>query len=769
MFLLNKVDQSDYPLNFVSNNQFRQRAMKKYSILLIIFTLLWQVCFPAEKYVWKNVTIGGGGYVTGIIACATQKNLFYAKTDVGGAYRWNEEQQSWISLTDWVSKGEMGYLGVESIAIDPQHPNKLYISAGLEYYPATKPAIFYSDDYGNTFNKTLVPFMIHGNGYGRGVGERLIVDPNDSTILFCGTRKDGLWKSSDMARTWTKVSSFPVSETENGNGICAVVIDPASGLKGSASKTIFVGVSKMGASNLFVSNDAGETWKPVEGQITNFAPQRMVITPNNYLIVTYGDGAGPHASKTELLISGNLLKYNIQDKKWFEITPSRATKAALSGVSFQQDSSHILMVTSTNAWWVQDWVSSKTVKGDEIYRSTDGGITWTSLFAKKKTKLEVGEFEWGNPTSNSDPVSLHWATCITIDPFNGNRAFVNSGNGIFMCDNLNDSITNWKFQVKGLEETVPLGIVSPAGGASLLSVVGDYDGFRHDVLTKSPTKGRYKPQIGTTRTIDFAENDPHIVVRAGSSAFVSRDNAKTWESLIPPFPEAKDGSLAISPDGKTVVWCPDNSPIYTTSNYRNWALAVGSIKGQRVISDRVNSSKFYFFNNKALYFSNNKGATFSKGSTDPALTNVRKIRCSPGIEGDIWIPSADNGLYRTTWINNLPAFTKIDKVTNCEAVGFGKAKTGKKFPAIYIWGVVDSIEGIFRSDDEGKSWVRINDDAHEFGGTGDANEIIGDPRIYGRVYMSTAGRGIVYGDLVGGKDSKVVLDPEDYSKVKKTK
>src|SRR5574344_1081223 len=140
--------------------------MRKYSILLIIFTLLWQVCFPAEKYVWKNVTIGGGGYVTGIIACPTQKNLFYAKTDVGGAYRWNEEQQSWISLTDWVSKGEMGYLGVESIAIDPQHPNKLYMSAGVEYYLATKPAIFYSDDYGNTFSKTLGPFMIHGNGYG---------------------------------------------------------------------------------------------------------------------------------------------------------------------------------------------------------------------------------------------------------------------------------------------------------------------------------------------------------------------------------------------------------------------------------------------------------------------------------------------------------------------------------------------------------------------------------------------------------------------------
>jgi hypothetical protein len=44
----------------------------------------------------------------------------------------------------------------------------------------------------------------------------------------------------------------------------------------------------------------------------------------------------------------------------------------------------------------------------------------------------------------------------------------------------------------------------------------------------------------------------------------------------------------------------------------------------------------------------------------------------------------------------------------------------------------------------GASWVRINDDAHQFGMLG---TISGDPRIYGRVYVGTQGRGIVYGDL----------------------
>ena len=51
--------------------------------------------------------------------------------------------------------------------------------------------------------------------------------------------------------------------------------------------------------------------------------------------------------------------------------------------------------------------------------------------------------------------------------------------------------------------------------------------------------------------------------------------------------------------------------------------------------------------------------------------------------------------------------------------------------------------GFFRSDDEGSSFARINDDAHQYGGS---NVIIGDPRVYGRAYIAPGGRGILYGE-----------------------
>ena len=40
--------------------------------------------------------------------------------------------------------------------------------------------------------------------------------------------------------------------------------------------------------------------------------------------------------------------------------------------------------------------------------------------------------------------------------------------------------------------------------------------------------------------------------------------------------------------------------------------------------------------------------------------------------------------------------------------------------------------------------MRVNDDAHEFGGPANGQFVMGDVNTYGRVYMSTAGRGIVY-------------------------
>jgi hypothetical protein len=77
----------------------------------------------------------------------------------------------------------------------------------------------------------------------------------------------------------------------------------------------------------------------------------------------------------------------------------------------------------------------------------------------------------------------------------------------------------------------------------------------------------------------------------------------------------------------------------------------------------------------------------------------------------------------------------------------GKAASGQSYPAVFISGQVTNVTGIFRSDDQGTSWVRLNDDQHQFG-LASIHTFCADPRVFGRVYFGTEGRGIIYGDII---------------------
>jgi len=47
-------------------------------------------------YNWKSVVIDGGGFVTGIIFSKAKAGVLYIRTDVGGAYRYDPTNRSWI-------------------------------------------------------------------------------------------------------------------------------------------------------------------------------------------------------------------------------------------------------------------------------------------------------------------------------------------------------------------------------------------------------------------------------------------------------------------------------------------------------------------------------------------------------------------------------------------------------------------------------------------------------------------------------------------------
>jgi hypothetical protein len=160
---------------------------------------------------WKNVKIVGGGMIPGIIFNTTQEGLAYVRTDMGGAYRWNPENESWIPLTDFAGLEDYGRLGIPSIATDPVEPNRVIIASGTytNDWDGTPSQMLVSEDYGDTFTRIDMPFKMGGNMPGRGAGERLAIDPNNNKIVYFGSFGNGLWRSGDYGHTWEEVTSFP--------------------------------------------------------------------------------------------------------------------------------------------------------------------------------------------------------------------------------------------------------------------------------------------------------------------------------------------------------------------------------------------------------------------------------------------------------------------------------------------------------------------------------------------------------------------------------
>ena len=161
---------------------------------------------PSQPYTWKNVKVGGGGFIPGIVFSPIEKDLVYLRSDIGGAYRWDAPLGEWIPLHDQFP--ESTYFGTESIAPDPVDPNLVYLAAGMSRREPA--AIMRSRDRGKTWDIFPVTFTMGGNENGRGVGERLAIDPNQTNILYFASRHDGLQRSTDHAETWHEVDSFPV-------------------------------------------------------------------------------------------------------------------------------------------------------------------------------------------------------------------------------------------------------------------------------------------------------------------------------------------------------------------------------------------------------------------------------------------------------------------------------------------------------------------------------------------------------------------------------
>jgi len=661
---------------------------------------------------WKNVAIGGGGYVTGIYLHPKEANLAYIRTDNGGFFRWNSQDQSWIPLSDKFPPSQLNYYGGEALAVDPNNADLVYIAAG-KYVSAGPGALFKSTNRGATWVQSNLNVPMGGDEQMRWAGNRLVVNPFDSNLLLFGSRRNGLWRSTDAGMTWTQVTNLPATPDPN-IGILAIAFDP------KVSGKVYLGAHGDG---IYQSSDAGITWSKMVGSPVQ--AMKLNVAPDSTLYVTSA-------------ISPGVSKY--VNNTWQDITPPDAPNSLYDGLSVHPTNPNQLLV-------------SLGATGDtKIFYSQDGGATWVN-----KQSTTNSTVPWFPP----DFFSNH-ASAIEFDPQVPNRVWLTDWFAIWRTDDITANPASWTNYEKGHEQTVVFSVVSPPTGPLLLSGIADIDGFYHQKLDSYPSQrmGSENPgeYFGDTYSIAYCALKPNYLVRLVGKQWkstytgaTSTDGGLTWK-LFPTFPAnalAQRVAVSATNPQKFVVTVSEGQPWQTSDGGASWQPVSGLPNGltgpwnwtQPLAADGVNGDKFYYYANGTVYRSDDGGLSFNPVNTGLPKADWHSIKTMPGVEGDVWVSLDDQGLYRSKDGGNT--FAKISSVTTANLFAFGKAPDGSPFPFLYVYGTLtQGGAGIFSSATAGKRWSNITQPDTPIGTKPTFLE--GSKQQVGLVFIGTNGRGIYY-------------------------
>jgi xyloglucan-specific exo-beta-1,4-glucanase len=740
--------------------------------------------------------MGGGGYVPGIIYHPTVANLRYARTDVAGVYRWDNTHSTWIALTDGFSRLDGGHEGTESMALDPTDANKVYMTTSL-YVSSGNGRFYYSSNQGNTWSHVDLPFPVGANNQGRAVGERLMVDPNLPSTMFYASRTAGLWKSTNSGLNWSQVTSLSSyvmsgSDMSNSNGGHPIGAEfvvfganvPTTGFTptGSATQTIYVGVAPdykglAGLSHyLYKSTDGGATWTGISlpAAVTGAIAANSLHIPHlarasdGVIYVPFTSGSGPGSGSPSAL-------YKYDGTTWTKLIASGEGVyfGGIGGLAAQGSGATTKIVFGVSGTWGDDpWVQI-------AMRSADGGQTWTEIGRSGDLQGSTNFHDASGTTQAANLGYSGWVDDLDMDPFNPDNVSYVVGGGIWSTNEAFSTATpHWRFDVSGIEEMANLGLMAPPPTASYLlaSVHGDTGIYVHTSLTAAPTRS---PNLGASSAlggfgngtgIDMAWSNPAFIAAVGSFStsrgVYSTDSGVTWTefpSLPPSASVASDNStVVVTADGANIIWAIGGQiPYYTTNRGTSWTatnLPAPSVAYHMAV-DRRNPLKVYAYDHGGnWWFGNPPGKFYS--STDGGHTftvnarnwdhngyGVTDLAVNPFAEGDIWLADANNLWHSldsgATWTKLTAMATVGVEYTNVHGaikVALGAPAVGASYSAaVYLVGTINGTDAVYRSDDQGLTWTRIDDDLHRYGGV---SRIVADSRVYGRVVM--AGRGMDY-------------------------
>lgn len=717
---------------------------------------------PGERYAWRHVAIGGGGFITGLDADPTGATRV-ARTDVYGAYLWLPRENRWAQLVTSATMPEADRVqdgmneGVYEIVVAPSRPERLYM--------AIKGRVFRSDDRGAHFatmsRAAPFPVAFDPNSPARHYGPFLAVDPADPDLVLFGTPQAGLLRSADGGATWERVASVPPG-TKPGPQAPGVAIWFERGAGGRTTGRILAVSPGRG---LFVSEDRGRGFAPLTpaGQPQPMSVKQGAFAPDGAFYAVDPESRSVWVRRANA---------------WTDLTgrpglgPARYAAVAVNPRNGQI--------------YVLD-------EGGRARRSEDGGQSFVPL----PHRVRVGE---GDPPWLRVTNLPYFATSqVVFDPVVPDRLWNAAGAGPFYADLGGGMLqVTWTSQARGIEELVANDVVQPPGQAPLFAAWDFGIHRKPDLDAYSTTYGPKERVLIAAQQLAWSPSNPSFIVTNASDtrttccaedgnavmAGYSEDAGRTWTKFAtlptPPGTKPEDpwrmafGTIAVAAgDVNNIVWAPTNnrSPFYTLDRGRTWQRV--SLPGERLpftgshahyylprrtmTADRVEPHTFYFVHSgegenralQGLWRTRDGGANWERvftGEIAPTSQYAAKLRAVPGHAGHLFFTSAVGGgetrLRRSR--DGGATWDIVEGVTRVDDVAFGKAAPGAPYPTIFLSGQVGGRYGVWRSTDDAATWQQVG--GFPVGTLDQVGDVGADPDRFGRVYLGYKGSGWIYGE-----------------------
>lgn len=775
----------------------KYQVLPKIGYLFAIIFAISQVCHSQSEqdYLWKNVPIGGGGYITGMKIHPQDANLRVYRTDVGGAYRYNNATGGMEQL---IYSSEESHYSVAGIAFHPTDTNIIYLAVGRGCNSDTS-AILRSTNGGDTFNELDIlgdnDFYFAANG-GRNCpnnsndkdrqGTPIDINPHNTNELYVGSRDNGLFVIDVNSLVSTQIAASEIPHNTNRQSIRSVVFHPDLEQVYIAYTGFGVYMGNTVTRDFSLINNTAAAKKAIDISFSKNADYFVVACKREGILKCSNPANGSNWSS---LSNGLFLNFAGDN--------DGGNEGYLTVDCSPHNNNHIITVTGGYNHI------------NEFQVSTNAGNSWNTVNGSVPAQNNI--FPWRN-----DSFASHVAQ-IAFDPEDTQTLHYTSWFSTFQTNDF--SFTNggtWhNLESKGHEEIVPtdlLAFPTNDAGKFFISGSGDHLGFvfgdeieNPDNFAEQDISDLTNGNLGSLKksaSYAFCEKQPNHLAQiitnewtaTTASLITSNDGGVSW-NIMPGYnatdlrsvieissnnPEnivlygvngikfsknggqttftSASGAAALSADCEVPFSINCLGPTDVNTGNINPSVFAAS---RTITADKELACVFYYYDWDGTFsVSTDGGENWCKVHTNlnqlPAIAvnnqgqfntfNKTRLVSIPGHPGHVWINinntlffSSDGG---SSW-NNISANSAINKA---KVFSFGKGVTDQ-YASLYVFGTTDTnpTEHYYRSDDMGVSWIRIDNHDEKEVWT-DAKIIAGDRNIPGRVYASVSGQGVIFGD-----------------------